>query len=70
MEECYGVGVAAGAVATEGDALAVGDGVASSTKSARNAFKSGLLMAKLPSYSSVRAITVPSGEEAPIVSLC
>ena len=59
-----------GEVAAEGDALAAGDGVAGSTKLARNVFKFGLLIANVPSCSSVRAIAVPSGEEAPTVSLC
>jgi len=70
VEQRYGVGVATGAVATEGDALAAGDGVAGCTKSARNVFKSGLLIANVPSCSSVRAIAVPSGEEPPTVNLC
>ena len=66
----YGVGVAIGEVPTEADTLAVGDGAAGCTKSARNAFKSGLLIANVPSCSSVRAIAVPSGEDSPTVNLC
>jgi len=70
LEWRYGVGVVIGAVVVEGDALAAGDGVAGCTKSPRNAFKFGLLIANVPSCSSVRAIAVPSGEEAPTVNLC
>ena len=70
MERRYGVGVATGEVAIDGDALAAGDGVADCSKSARNAFKSGLLIANVPSCSSVRAIAAPSGEEPPTVNLC
>ena len=63
-------GVAAGEPAIDGDMLAVGDGVAGWNKSARNAFKSPLLSANVPSCSPVRAIAVPSGEEPSIVNLC
>ena len=52
MEQRYGVGVANGEVAIDGDAFAAGDGVADCSKSARNAFKSGLLIANVPSSSS------------------
>jgi hypothetical protein len=70
LERRYGVGTAAGETVTEGDVLAAGDGAAGCTKSARSPFKSGLLIANVPSCSSVRAIAVPSGEEAPTVNLC
>ena len=70
MEGRYGVAVAAGEVATEGDALPADDDAAGWTKSACNAFKSELLIANVPSCSSLRAIAVPSGEEAPTVNLC
>lgn len=59
-----------GEVATEGDALAEGEGDGGCTSSARNALKSELLITKAPSCSSVRAIDVPSGEGPLIVSLC
>ena len=59
-----------GEVATEGDALAEGEGDGGCTSSARNALKSELLITKAPSCSSVPAIDVPSGEGPPIVSLC
>ena len=59
-----------GEIATEGDALAEGEGDGGCTSSPRNALKSELLITKAPSCSSVRAIDVPSGEGPPIVSLC
>src|SRR5437660_8838990 len=70
LERLHGVGGATGEVATEGDALAAGDGDGGCTSAPRNAFKSELLITNVPSYSSVRAIDVPSGEGPPIVSLC
>ena len=60
--------MAIGEVSAEAGALAAGDGVAGCTKSARNVFKSGLLIANVPSCSSVRAMAAPSGEEAPTVN--
>src|SRR5438132_11261044 len=59
-----------GEIATEGDALAEGEGDGGCTSSARNALKSELLITNVPSCSSVRAIDVPSGEGPPIVNLC
>ena len=55
--------------ATEGDALAEGEGDGGCTSSARNTLKSELPITKVPSCSSVRAIDVPSDEGPPIVSL-
>jgi hypothetical protein len=70
LELLQGVGAATGEVATEGDALAAGDGDGGCTSAPSKAFKSELLITNVPSCSSVRAIDVPSGEGWPIVNLC
>src|SRR5688572_11621331 len=53
-----------------GVALTAGDGPGKATSGRRNALKSGLLITKVPSRSSVRANHMPSPAEAPIISLC
>jgi hypothetical protein len=70
LEPRYGLGVAAGEVATEGDALGAGDGDGGCTSAPCNALKSELLITNVPSSSSVRAMDVPSGEDLPTVNLC
>src|SRR5688572_9456348 len=72
LGEAIGSGVAltAGVPAALGPALAVGDGEGKATSGRRNALKSGLLITKVPSRSSVRANHMPSPAEAPIISLC
>src|SRR5215217_6583712 len=70
LERLHGVGVANGEVATEGDALAEGEGDGGCTSSARNAFRSELPITNVPSSSSLRARDVPSDDGPPIVNLC
>src|SRR6266700_7356140 len=70
LERLHGVGAATGDAATEGDALAAGDGDGGCTSAPRNALKSELLITNVPSCSSVRAMDVPSADGPPIVNLC
>ena|SRR2546430_2254592 len=70
LERLHGVGGATGDVATEGDALAAGDGNGGCTSAPRNALKSELLMTNVPSCSSVRAMDVSSADGPLMVTLC
>src|SRR5205809_3774037 len=70
LERLHGVGAAIGDVATEGAALAAGDGDGGSTSAPRNALKSELLITNVPSCSSVRAMDVPSADGPLMVTLC
>src|SRR5947207_13132084 len=62
LERLHGVGGATGDVATEGDALAAGDGDGGCPSAPRKALKSELLITNVPSCPSVRAMDVPSAD--------
>src|SRR5437762_5807985 len=64
LERLHGVGGATGDTATEGDALAAGDGDGACPSAPRKALKSELLITNVPSCSSVRAMDVPSADRS------